>query len=99
MKTLAALVLCLSLGMGVPAVVATPARTVALCGGTPQATTPKSFATKPAVGTKMICTVMKHEFTVKADTQFSVYKGRYYGFCCPGCKPKFDKNPAQYAGN
>jgi YHS domain-containing protein len=27
----------------------------------------------------------------------SVYKGKTYYFCCPGCKPKFDKNPAEYA--
>ncbi|MGI6295633.1 MAG: YHS domain-containing protein [Armatimonadota bacterium] len=27
----------------------------------------------------------------------SVYKGKTYYFCCAGCKPKFDKNPAKYA--
>jgi len=26
----------------------------------------------------------------------SVYKGKTYYFCCPGCKPQFDKNPAKY---
>ena len=27
----------------------------------------------------------------------SVYKGKTYYFCCRGCKPKFDANPAKYA--
>jgi len=27
----------------------------------------------------------------------SVYKGKTYYFCCPGCKPEFDKNPEKYA--
>lgn len=26
----------------------------------------------------------------------SVYKGKTYYFCCPGCKPLFDKNPEKY---
>ena len=26
----------------------------------------------------------------------SVYKGKTYYFCCPSCKPSFDKNPAKY---
>lgn len=26
----------------------------------------------------------------------SVYKGKIYTFCCPGCKPKFDKDPGRY---
>ncbi|MGQ9697048.1 MAG: YHS domain-containing protein [Armatimonadota bacterium] len=26
----------------------------------------------------------------------SVYKGKTYYFCCPECKPKFDKTPARY---
>jgi YHS domain-containing protein len=29
----------------------------------------------------------------------SVYKGKHYSFCCPGCKPKFDKAPAKYVEN
>lgn len=26
----------------------------------------------------------------------SVYKGKTYYFCCPGCKPEFEKNPEKY---
>jgi len=28
----------------------------------------------------------------------SSHDGKEYYFCSPGCKQKFDKNPAQYAG-
>jgi YHS domain-containing protein len=28
----------------------------------------------------------------------SEYQGKTYYFCSPGCKQKFDANPAQYAG-
>ena len=58
--------------------------------------TPKSFKAKPAVGTKAVCPVMGGEFTVTKDTQFSKYKGKYYAFCCPGCKPKFDQSPEKF---
>lgn len=27
---------------------------------------------------------------------FSDYKGKRYFFCCAGCKPAFDKDPAKY---
>ncbi len=50
----------------------------------------------PAVGTKAKCPVSGKEFEVTKDTPFSVYKGKYYVFCCPGCKPQFDKNPASF---
>ena len=32
----------------------------------------------------------------KAPGGKSVYKGKTYYFCCPGCKPLFDKNPEKY---
>ena len=35
----------------------------------------------------------------KAPGGKSVYKGKTYYFCCAGCKPKFDKNPAKYVKN
>ena len=28
----------------------------------------------------------------------SQYQGRTFYFCAPGCKTRFDANPAQYAG-
>lgn len=54
------------------------------------------FGKKPAIGTKAKCPVMGNEFTVTKDTKSSVYKGKHYVFCCPGCKPTFDKNPKKY---
>ena len=54
------------------------------------------FSKKPAIGTKAKCPVMGNEFTVSKDTKSSVYKGKHYVFCCPGCKPTFDKNPKKY---
>ena len=57
-----------------------------------------AFHAKPAPGTKATCLVMGHSFTVAANTAWSKYKGKYYVFCCPGCKPKFDKNPKKYTG-
>ena len=54
------------------------------------------FSKKPAVGTKAKCPVTGNVFTVSKETQFSEYEGKYYAFCCPGCKPQFDKNPEKY---
>jgi Cu+-exporting ATPase len=34
--------------------------------------------------------------SVKAAVGHSVYKGKTYYFCCSGCKPLFDANPAKY---
>jgi YHS domain-containing protein len=27
------------------------------------------------------------------------YNGKLYGFCCPGCDDKFEKNPEKYSKN
>ena len=81
-----------------PALAGASAQHQELCGckrGTQAAT---SFKRKPKPGTKAVCPVMKQSFTVHAKSELSYYKGRWYAFCCPGCKPKFDKNPSQYAG-
>ena len=58
---------------------------------------PKSFDKPQKPGTKATCPVMGNEFTITEQSPFSVYKGRYYYFCCPGCKPQFDADPAKYA--
>ncbi|MDA3862993.1 MAG: YHS domain-containing protein [Deltaproteobacteria bacterium] len=54
------------------------------------------FDSKPSLGTKAWCPVMKNEFTVTEKTEMSKYKGKYYAFCCGGCKPKFDKEPEKF---
>lgn len=54
-------------------------------------------AKKPAAQNKQMCAVMQHEIgKIDKDTTRSVYQGKTYYFCCAGCKPTFDKNPAKY---
>ena len=36
------------------------------------------------------------EFDEKTATIISVYKGKTYYFCAPGCKASFDKDPEKY---
>lgn len=55
-----------------------------------------AFDSKPEVGAQAKCPVLGHAFTVTKNTVFSEYKGKFYAFCCPGCKPKFDKEPEKY---
>jgi YHS domain-containing protein len=55
---------------------------------------PQQNETKPEE--KPVCPVMKEEVEDVAGAAYSDYKGKRYYFCCPGCKPKFDKNPEKY---
>jgi YHS domain-containing protein len=59
----------------------------------------KAIESKKRVSGKgtVICPVMGEKFKISKKTEFSVYKGKKYYFCCPGCKAKFDKNPEKYA--
>ncbi|MGB4236254.1 MAG: YHS domain-containing protein [Methanoregulaceae archaeon] len=41
-----------------------------------------------------ICKMTVDEKTAKFT---SVYKGKTYYFCAPGCKKKFDNDPEKYA--
>lgn len=59
---------------------------------------PVAFDAPPPVGAKATCPVMKAEFVVTASTERSTHKGKHYAFCCPGCKPQFDADPAKFAG-
>lgn len=60
----------------------------------------KSSQTKQSkAGGGFICPVMGTRVASIADAAGkSVYKGKVYYFCCPECKPKFDKNPEKYIG-
>ena len=62
----------------------------------PQAAIKNGFDGMPAPGTPAHCPVMKNDFKVAADSESSVYKGKTYVFCCPGCKPQFEKDPEKY---
>ncbi len=57
---------------------------------------PKSFEAMPAVGTQATCPVSGETFTVAEGSQHAVHEGRTYVFCCPGCKSKFEANPAAF---
>ena len=57
-------------------------------GGAKKAAPKKGAVTCPVMGNEIAS-------TVKASGK-SVYKGKTYYFCCPACKPMFDKNPAKY---
>ena len=50
-------------------------------------------AAKPA---PLVCAVMGDKIPDVKTAAFSVYKGKKYYFCCAGCKPEFEKNPAKY---
>lgn len=50
-----------------------------------------------AIGTEATCPISGEKFAVTAETTFSEYQGKNYYFCCPGCKGKFDADPAAHA--
>ena len=60
------------------------------------ARTPKSAAAKAA----LICPVTGDKIASAAKAyNHETYKGRTYYFCCPDCKPRFDKTPAKIVAN
>ena len=36
---------------------------------------------------------------VDVDGPTVEYNGKLYGFCCPGCDAKYEKNPEKYSKN
>ncbi len=36
---------------------------------------------------------------IEDDTPTVEYNGKVWGFCCPGCDTKFEKNPEKYSKN
>ncbi len=63
--------------------------------------TPKPAKTNTKVTkTALICPVTGEKIaSAKEAVGHSAYKGKTYYFCCPMCKPKFDKAPAKYVKN
>ena len=48
----------------------------------------------------LICPVTGDKIaSVKDAVGQSTYKGKTYYFCCAGCKPRFDKDPAKFVKN
>ena len=59
----------------------------------------KPSHTKPA-SSALVCPVTGDKIaSVKAAKGHSAYKGKTYYFCCDGCKPRFDKDPAKFVKN
>lgn len=57
----------------------------------------KSKQDAPKKTVSAVCPVMGTNIPdVSKAAGKSVYKGRTYYFCCPSCKPEFDKNPEKY---
>ena len=63
----------------------------------------KTLAAKQAAAkkakpvTSAVCPVMGNKIPdITKAAGKSVYKGKTYYFCCPACKPLFDKNPKKY---
>lgn len=69
---------------------------VAIAGAAVAAPVAKHTAkAKPAA--KLVCPVTGETVaSVKDSAGSSTYKGKKYFFCCAGCKPMFDKEPAKY---
>jgi P-type Cu+ transporter len=57
----------------------------------------KNLKMKPKAMQSAVCPVMGTKIPdVSKASGKSVYKGKTYYFCCPSCKPAFDKNPEKY---
>lgn len=50
----------------------------------------------PKAKAQIKCPVMGGVVKDTGKASKSTYKGKTYYFCCSGCKPKFDQNPAKY---
>lgn len=59
---------------------------------------PAKMDTK-AAKTALMCPVTGTKIASAKAAGHSAYKGKTYYFCCPDCKPKFDKAPAKYVKN
>ncbi len=50
----------------------------------------------PAKTTALICPMTGNKIASAAQAyNHETYKGKTYYFCCPECKPRFDKNPSK----
>jgi YHS domain-containing protein len=56
----------------------------------PAAKAPAKAAAAP------VCPITGEKVSDIKMAEKSTYKGKTYYFCCGGCKPMFDKNPAKY---
>lgn len=67
---------------------------VATTSSAPATAEPVAFVNQEG---KLLCPVLGNTIASKeVATGYSDYKGTRYYFCCAGCKPDFDANPAKY---
>lgn len=72
-------------------------------GTTPEALTLTTAPTRTADSSDAMaeCRVMAGTPVNKAEAEakglYRDHEGQRYWFCCPGCAPKFDADPARYA--
>ncbi len=60
----------------------------------------RSLANGATASETLICPVTGDKIaSVKAAVGQTTFKGRTYYFCCAGCKPRFDKDPAKFIKN
>lgn len=65
-----------------------------------QAGPPPGHKHTTAKKTALICPVTGDKIaSTKAAVGHSAYKGKTYYFCCAGCKPRFDRDPATFIKN
>ncbi|MCA1597192.1 MAG: YHS domain-containing protein [Chloroflexi bacterium] len=72
-----------------------------LVAGAAVAATPAHHAAPAKAAAKaaapLVCPVTGDKIaSIKAAAGSSIYKGKTYYFCCGGCKPQFDANPAKF---
>lgn len=67
----------------------------------PPKKTTKTSPTKPTKHVAaLVCPVTGDKIASAAKAAgHSTFKGKTYYFCCPGCKPRFDKEPAKFVKN
>jgi hypothetical protein len=71
---------------------------VAAFAGPPTKPAPKASPAVKKAEAKQYCAVTDEELgSMGATGGSSIYKGKKYVFCCQGCKPRFDKDPAKFA--
>jgi YHS domain-containing protein len=74
------------------------AMVIAAPGSAAISKTHKAAASASATTWPQICPMSGEKIASAKDAVGkSVYKGKTYYFCCPMCKPQFDKNPAKYS--
>jgi len=68
-----------------------------IVAGAATAAAPAKHTAKTAPAVKLVCPVTGETIaSKKLAAGHSDYKGKTYYFCCAGCKPAFDKDPAKF---